>query len=501
MAWGRTQPACSSSNSSEPNQSDASWRFQLVYAKAAHAGAIRHVVCNDIAQCVASASDDATVIVVPYAVLLGSAEDGALPIVRLCGHTLPVTSISWSPNGASLLTASHDGTLLIHDVQGALAEAQEIAARSTGAASRSGGAAALKYRQAVRTLAHTTRVTIGFPITAMCIALDGTYAFVAGRRVARVDLSSGSRIAEPTVGVLAMASAAAAAGSKSSWFAAAAAATRTGGTIQSKSDTTDVVADHCKGAELLLWRPAGDDVVSSGGPCTEMDGASCTRVVLRELDAGRATLVATFTSMPSTSTVTVVTWTLRSGTEWGRNGVASIASAVDALMDDAWKRRLLAEDAAGSLDYSTSAAEREGQLQALSAASASSAASWTLGYATWRVPVLRPVAPPSGLRAIPGTISVMSAATGCSNTALSASTYTPAPPTQSSKLEEASLSTNTSSETAALEAQLAMWKRRVSTEEEACQALASKLQETITSMQAAAAEAKLAKKRPRGKGE
>mmetsp|Transcript_5550 Transcript_5550/g.5989 ORF Transcript_5550/g.5989 Transcript_5550/m.5989 type:complete len:570 (+) Transcript_5550:55-1764(+) len=530
MAWGHVvsaPPASDEVPNGVPASSAAPYR--LLYAKAAHASALRHLACNDAAQCVATASDDATVVVIPYASLCVdvAAADGLLepspPLLRLGGHTLPITGICWTATGTHILTTSHDGTLMIHDYARAIADVmqQQSTAKVGGVlkkasasttSSSSSSLAKSSHQQAVRVVSHSFRVNIGFPATSLCVSADSTYAFVAGRHVARIDLACGSRISEPAVGVLAAMASGSSSVSKSSWFAAAAAASRGSATdpSSSKDETTDSsTVTVGRGVELLRWKSSSETLVD------EVDTSSVCQTMylqeyLQELPANASftpngssfqpKLIAVFGAANTTQTPTTkcVSWTMRHGTDWGRNGVEETLCGGPSCTVEAWKQHWVTEDTAGHMEYTVVADSQDIVAPATSTKAvthpsrqSNAQPSWTLGYATWKAPILRSGTLKQHTRLCAPWGDVFLAPEG------KASDRADGGLEDRVRLSVATSATNASlpmasSSTAVLclEEQLAECKRRAGEEEERCQQLALRLKERLDSVQSA-------KKRPR----
>lgn len=176
----------------------SSAEYTLVFAKAVHARAIRHIAVSALSQCVATGSDDASIVLLSLHAVVGDAltppesEDaaasqrrGSPAPCRLAGHTLPITELVWTADGARLVSASYDGRVLVHDVGSALSCSAKRRTDTTAATP------VLLLRCIVNS------ITVGFPVTCMCFGLDETYVFVGGAKVVRVDLEKGNRIAEP----------------------------------------------------------------------------------------------------------------------------------------------------------------------------------------------------------------------------------------------------------------------------------------------------------------
>jgi hypothetical protein len=169
--------------SSKPHTSLASSaRFRLVASHATHARTIRSVAVCGVSWLVATASDDATVVLQTLASLLCGgkqtstslsrttlASDLASPLVsstyplRLRGlHTLPISHAEWVAGRAELITSSFDGYLAVY---------------------------------CASTHAVVNRVHVGFPLSTFCLCpTDVGVVFAAGRGMARVDLLEGARI-------------------------------------------------------------------------------------------------------------------------------------------------------------------------------------------------------------------------------------------------------------------------------------------------------------------
>lgn len=181
-------------HSGGPNSSESSgvevWR--LVASHATHARAIRSVAVCGVSWLVATASDDASVVLQPLPLLLcggmqqhptftnttlhhrpaHSSSDSdrttssSLPPtypMRLRGiHTLPISHAAWVPGKSELITSSFDGHIAVY---------------------------------CASSHAVVNRVNVGFPLSTFCIcSADPGVVFAAGSGMARVDLLEGSRI-------------------------------------------------------------------------------------------------------------------------------------------------------------------------------------------------------------------------------------------------------------------------------------------------------------------
>lgn len=128
-----------------------------IFSLAMHHGAV-NVIALSTTQMVATAGHDGVCCVVPLQTFFG--RDGADSAVRLLGHSLPIMAACFFTDGYTVVSVSIDGRLLIHDVL-------------------SGGV--------------LCDVRCGFPTRALALSADETCCYVAGKKVARIDLYAAHR--------------------------------------------------------------------------------------------------------------------------------------------------------------------------------------------------------------------------------------------------------------------------------------------------------------------
>lgn len=335
--------------------------YHLVSSRATHAFAVRSVDLCPTSLLVATASDDATVVVQPLSSLLSwepaasqppspqtiiGTPSGPYPL-RVRGlHTLPISCVSWIPGTSLLASTSYDGKVAIFC-----------------AASHS----------------IVNKISVGFPLSTICLSTtDVGVLWVAGRGVARIDLLAGCRIHLP--------------GALSTQLAEQ---RRVIDASQAGAELTKTVV---MGVDRMLWCCRNDESNTVEDLDEEEWSTHTTYVTRLAYDAATHALSA---YIPVTDgSAKILRWKLRA-TRWkvAEPRVGSTEDCAEALSPQSREtmrlKQLLSSVAVGNI---ASPASGQHGLRSFPTVPLSS---WSLGYASWYRPLLPARGEGEGIRSLP----------------------------------------------------------------------------------------------------